>query len=188
MKIRTALIGAAAAGAMVVAAAGPASAGHGAGSTTVALNGANEVPEKGDRNGSGKVAIDFFGPGGELPPVAFPGEYYLCYDLVTRNIGEVLGAHIHEVDRNGGNERTNARKLNGEVVVDLLDGTEDDGVVFKDADGNVTDDEAAAATICVTAEDGVIEDILEDPREYYVNIHTADHEDGAIRGQLSTIR
>jgi len=134
MKFRTALIGAAAAGAMVVAAAGPAWAAHGAGSTTVALNGANEVPEKGDRNGSGTITIDFFtDAGGEgLAPVAFPGEYYLCYDLVLRNLGgEVTGAHIHEVDRTG-NGRTNPRKLDGPVVVNLLAGD----LVFKDAAGN----------------------------------------------------
>jgi hypothetical protein len=187
MKIRTALIGLAAAGAMVVAAAGPASAGHGAGSTTVGLNGANEVPEKGARNGSGQIAIDFFtDAGGEgLTPVAFPGEYYLCYDLVTRNIGEITGAHIHEVARGAGDDRTNARKLNGPVVVDLLAGA--DGTVFKDAAGNVTDDADAAASTCVTADDGVIEEILEDPSEYYVNVHTDAHPGGAIRGQLHTI-
>jgi len=185
MKLRTAIVGAATAG-ILVATAATAHAAHDLGDTTVALNGANEVGTTGDRNGSGKIDIDFFSDaGGEgLAPVAFPGEYYVCYDLVTRNIGEVLGAHIHEVDRTDAHPRTNARKLNGPVVVDLLDGEGD--VVFKDAAGNVTDDAAAAAT-CVTAADGVIEDILDDPSEYYVNIHTESHPAGAIRGQLHTI-
>jgi hypothetical protein len=186
MKLRTALVGVAAAG-ILVATATTAHAAHGLGDTTVALNGANEVGTEGDRNGSGRINLQFFSDaGGEgLAPVAFPGEYYVCYDLVTRNIDEVLGAHIHEVDRADGDERTNARKLNGPVVVDLLNGAS--GVVFKDADGNVTQDEDAAATTCVTAEDGVIEDILDDPSEYYVNLHTENHPAGAIRGRFHTI-
>jgi hypothetical protein len=187
VKIRTALVGVATAGILVTTAA-TAHAAHDLGETTVALNGANEVGTAGDRNGSGKITIDFFsdagGPG--LAPVAFPGEYYLCYDLVLRNLdGEVVGAHIHEVDRTG-NERANPRKLNGPVVVDLLDGTGE--VVFKDAAGNVTPDEGDAATTCVTAADGVIEDILDAPREYYVNVHTDAHPAGAVRGQLSNVR
>jgi hypothetical protein len=181
MKLRTPLIGIAAAG-MLFATASTAHAAHGLGDTTVALNGANEVGTAGDRNGSGKIHIDFFGPGGNAAPVAFPGEYYLCYDLVTRNIDDVTMAHIHEVDRDG-NARTNPRKLNGPVVVDLL--AEDSA--FKDADGNVTQDADAATTTCVTGGAGVIEDILDDPREYYVNVHTADKPNGAIRGQLHTI-
>lgn len=152
--------------------AGVAWAGHGLGSTTVGLNGANEVGTIGDRNGSGKIDLTFFSdetPAGDPtvagPTVAFPGEYYVCYDLTTRNIGDVVALHIHEVERAEGDETTNPRKLAGPVVIDLLNGIEE-------KDGQA----------CVASPE--VEDILESPAEYYVNVHTAEFPGGAIRGQL----
>lgn len=38
---------------------------------------------------------------------------------------------------------------------------------------------------CTTADPGLIQDIIDFPEQYYVNVHTADFPPGAIRGQLS---
>ena len=45
------------------------------------------------------------------------------------------------------------------------------------ADGKVKD--------CATASADVVKDILQNPGNYYVNVHTSDFPAGAIRGQLS---
>ncbi|HSP05082.1 MAG TPA: CHRD domain-containing protein [Acidimicrobiales bacterium] len=193
MKLRTLAVGAAAAGILALTAA-PAQAAHAEATTTVGLNGANEVPEKGDPNGSGKIDITVFGPrvinDGNRATVAFDDVYYLCYDLVTRNIDGVAAAHIHEVDRGEGQERTNPRKLTGGVVVDLQPGATEtsDSVKFKNDAGQVVAFEDATST-CVTALDGsddeVIDEMTREPREYYVNVHNEEFPAGAIRGQVN---
>jgi len=184
MKLRTLAVGVAAAGIFALA-AGPASAAHDEATTTVALNGANEVPEKGDPNGSGKIGITVFGPrAANGTTVAFDRVYYLCYDLVTRNIADPTGAHIHEVERAEGQEGANPRKLTGGVVVNLFS----TDVAYKDADGRLTD-AANADSTCVTTEDPadheVIDEMVDDPAEYYVNIHNPEFPSGAIRGQVN---
>lgn len=40
-------------------------------------------------------------------------------------------------------------------------------------------------TRCVRAKRSLVRDILRDPADYYVNVHTPDFPDGAIRGQLT---
>jgi hypothetical protein len=184
MKLRIPAVGAAAIGIFALA-AGPAAAAHDVATTTVGLNGANEVPEPGDRNGSGKIDITVFAPRpANGTTVAFDGVYYVCYDLVTRNIADPGGAHIHEVDRAPGDERTNPRKLTGGVVVDLFSSD----VAYKDDAGRLVDEEQATST-CVTTvpgvDDEVIHEMLHDPAEYYVNVHNEEHPAGAIRGQVN---
>lgn len=194
MKIRTIAVGAVAAAGMLAAAAAPAHAAHAEASTTIALNGANEVPEKGDRNGSGKIDITVFGPrvisDANRATVAFDDVYYLCYDLVTRNIAGVGDAHIHEVDRGPGQETTNPRKLTGGVVVGLQpNATETTTTVkFKNDAGALVEFEDATST-CVTTTDGVDDEVIHEmthePREYYVNVHNEAFPGGAIRGQVN---
>lgn len=193
MKLRTFAVGAAAAAILAVT-AGPAQAAHAEASTTIGLNGANEVPEKGDPNGSGKIDITVFGPraitDANRATVAFDDVYYLCYDLVTRNIDGVSAAHIHEVDRSDGQERTNPRKLTGGVVVDLQPNATEtsDSVRFKNDAGAVVSSEEATST-CVTTpagiDDEVIHEMTHEPREYYVNVHNETFPNGAIRGQVN---
>lgn len=187
MKLRKIIATGIAATAFLAFSAGTAQAGHAQADATLGLNGANEVTQAGgDRNGSGNIDITVYGPGPDNgTTVAFPGKYYLCYDLVTRNIDDATAAHIHEVDREG-NEKTNPRKLAGPVVVNLLLGADDDteGAAFKDDDGQLVDADEATST-CVTAEDDeVIDELTHHPAEYYVNVHNDEFPGGAIRGQL----
>lgn len=87
----------------------------------------------------------------------------LCYVLTVSKIGTAAAAHIHEGPAGS----------NGPVVVNLA----------APADGNAAD--------CLTegeagkfAEGQTVQEILQNPENYYVNVHTADYPNGAVRGQL----
>lgn len=84
----------------------------------------------------------------------------VCADLEVRQIGIVTAAHIH---RGGAG-------VNGPPVVNL-----------DPPDDNDSDD-------CDTVSDDLIDEIRRNPRGFYVNVHTADYPDGAIRGQLFDVR
>ena len=81
----------------------------------------------------------------------------ICTDLEVRDIGNVTAAHIHR----------GATGVNGPPVV-TLDPPDDD-------DSND----------CDVASDALVAEILANPAGFYVNVHTADHPNGAIRGQLA---
>lgn len=153
-------IGLAAAG--ILAFSGTADAVHERGGLTIGLNGANEVGTVGDRNGSGKITLEFF-DAVDNPSVVFPKTPYVCYTLQTRNIETPTGLHIHEVSSTTGNPR----KANGPVVVDLL-----------------TDARSLGSATCVAVAPGVLDGILADPSDYYVNAHNGTFPNGAIRGQF----
>ena len=142
--------------------ASTATAAHDRGSLTVGLNGANEVGTTGDRNGSGKINLEFFDAVAN-PAVVFPGEHYVCYTLSTRNVDAAKGLHIHEVSSISGNPR----QATGPVVVNLLANTRTEG---------------DATCVVVTPE--VFDGIQDDPSDYYVNLHNGEFPSGAIRGQL----
>ena len=87
----------------------------------------------------------------------------LCYVLTVDRIGTATAAHIHEA----------AAGANGPVVANLA----------APGDGNAAD--------CLSegepgkfVGDQTVADILENPEDYYVNVHTADYPNGALRGQL----
>jgi hypothetical protein len=83
-----------------------------------------------------------------------------CYFISVMNIGMATAAHVHE----GG------PAVAGPIVI-TLDPPGPDGFV----EG------------CVEGVDGaVLQAIVDDPGGYYLNVHTADYPDGAVRGQLST--
>jgi CHRD domain len=84
----------------------------------------------------------------------------ICTHLEVRDIGAVTAAHIHR-----GNTG-----VNGPPVV-TLDAPDDD-------DSDDCDDVA----------DELVDEIRRSPGSFYVNVHTADHPDGAIRGQVFNVQ
>ena len=83
----------------------------------------------------------------------------VCTDLEVRQIGAVTAAHIH---RGGAG-------VNGPPVI-TLDAPDD----------NDSDD-------CDTVADALVDEIRANPGGFYVNVHTADYPDGAIRGQIRNV-
>lgn len=84
----------------------------------------------------------------------------ICTHLEVRNIGPVTAAHIHR-GRAG---------VNGPPVV-TLDAPDD----------NDSDD-------CDDVPDALLDEIRRFPANFYVNVHTAQYPDGAIRGQIFNVR
>lgn len=80
----------------------------------------------------------------------------VCTDLEVSNIGPVTAAHIHR----------GAAGVNGPPVI-TLDAPDDDD----------SDD-------CDTVADALIDEIQRNPAGFYVNVHTAEFPNGAVRGQL----
>ena len=83
----------------------------------------------------------------------------ICTDLEVRMIGDVTAAHIHR----------GAAGVNGPPVVTL-----------DPPDDNDSDD-------CDTVDDTLIDEIRGNPAGFYVNVHTTDYPNGAIRGQVAEV-
>ncbi|MDQ3107719.1 MAG: DUF4394 domain-containing protein [Actinomycetota bacterium] len=81
----------------------------------------------------------------------------ICFNLKVNSIGTATAAHIHEAPAGQA----------GPVLVTL-----------KAPDANGT------STACTDVDKAIIADILDDPQNYYVNIHNAEFPGGAVRGQL----
>jgi hypothetical protein len=86
------------------------------------------------------------------------GQGQVCTTMTVANITTPTASHIHKGDANS----------SGPVVVPLK-----------------TPGLSGATGGCVTAARSVVTDILANHGNYYVNVHTADFPDGAIRGSLS---
>jgi hypothetical protein len=88
-----------------------------------------------------------------------PGQGEVCFEITVANITlPATGAHIHEAPVGEP----------GPVVVALT-----------------PPDASGTSSGCVSADREVIREIIQEPEEYYVNVHTSDFPGGAIRGQLS---
>jgi hypothetical protein len=142
-----------------------ASAGHTNAVLEASLRGKNEVAPSGsnsrnvgDPNGRGEAYV--FGVDGD--PTT------LCYVLTVDGIATATAAHIHE----GG------RGENGPVVANLA----------APADGNaadcLTEGEVGPGTTPKFPTGESVQAILQNPGDYYVNVHNAEYPGGAIRGQL----
>ena len=91
-----------------------------------------------------------------------PEKGEVCFVITVANIAlPATGAHIH----------VGTVKEAGPVVVALT-----------------PPDESGASAGCVTDVDSaLIRNIIRHPRQYYVNVHTTDFPDGAVRGQLGRV-
>lgn len=122
---------------------------------SVNLKGENE-PEAGDLDATGQAHLEFF-----------PETDMVCYTVKWSKIdGTVTGAHIHE----------GAEGVNGGIVVTLFGGPLGTPTAFPG--------DHFTASECVAADGATIDEILADPTNYYVNVHTGADFHGVIRGQL----
>lgn len=80
----------------------------------------------------------------------------VCYDVTAENLGEITAAHIHR----------GAKGEAGPPVVPLPLKT-------------------LGMKACVDTDEAIAKAIADNPAGYYVNVHTAQHPQGAIRGQLA---
>lgn len=108
-------------------------------------------------------AVEVPGPGdadgsGTVSVSLNQGKNQVCYELSVMNIGAATAAHIHEA----------AEGAAGPVVITLT---------TPGADGK--------SKGCVDATTDLIKKIRQTPEGFYVNVHTAEFADGAIRGQLA---
>lgn len=86
----------------------------------------------------------------------------VCYDLKATMGEQPTAAHIHQ----------GAKGAAGPVFVDLKPAFE-------------AGESAFTAAACTTPAAGEAAKITADPAGFYVNIHTAEHAAGAVRGQLA---
>jgi hypothetical protein len=85
------------------------------------------------------------------------GQATVCWELTVSNIAPATAAHIHKAPAG----------VNGPVVVPLIPPT------------------SGSSSGCTTADPALIQDIIDNPEQYYVNVHNAEFPGGAVRGQLS---
>ena len=85
------------------------------------------------------------------------GQATVCWELTVSNIAPAAAAHIHKAPAG----------VNGPVVVPLIPPT------------------SGSSSGCTTADPALIQDIIDNPEQYYVNVHNAEFPGGAVRGQLS---
>ncbi len=91
-----------------------------------------------------------------------PKQETACYFLRWTELdGVVTAFHLHAAPR----------RNDGPHWIDL----------FNDQHFNGQQNEASG---CVHSSRGKILDVINDPSDYYLNVHTTAHKDGAIRGQL----
>jgi hypothetical protein len=94
---------------------------------------------------------------GSFSAVIDGGEF--CYGLAVRDIEDPVAAHIHRGRRN----------VNGPIVFALTHPDSGD---------------PGHSSNCTTLSRPLIRSIRRNPGRYYVNVHTSDFQDGAVRGQL----
>jgi hypothetical protein len=107
-------------------------------------------------------AAEVPGPGdpdgsGEAVLQLNPGLQQVCFQLTADDIAPAAASHIH----------VGAEDVAGPVVIGLTPPT------------------SGSSSGCVSADRDLILDIIQNPENYYVNVHNADFPAGAIRGQLS---
>ena len=88
-----------------------------------------------------------------------PGQEQICFELSVSNITlPAIGAHIHAAPAGSP----------GPVVVPLI-----------------PPDASGTSSGCISADRDLILAIIQNPENYYVNVHSTEYPAGAVRGQLS---
>jgi CHRD domain len=124
------------------------------------LKGKNEI----DPTSGKKRAGDLDGKGTAMVRVTKSNQ--VCWGIIVEGISAPTRAHIHQ-----GNKR-----VNGPIVVAFVEPP----ATFAPPG---TGDPAASAG-CVAVDPGLAFDLRKHPHKYYVNVHTGDFPNGALRGQL----
>ena len=88
----------------------------------------------------------------------FPDEGRICYVLEVEDIAPATAAHIHEAPVG----------QSGPVVVPL------------------EAPRKGRSRQCASIDPGLAQEILDNPSDYYVNVHNPEYPGGAVRGQLAT--
>lgn len=102
-------------------------------------------------------------PGGTGRIEIRPGDGELCIDMVTSGLAsEVTDAHVHE----------GAAGASGAPVVPI-------GQPTSTGDGT-----EIWSDVCVDVDEQLSRRLATDASQFYANVHTAEHPDGAVRGQL----
>jgi hypothetical protein len=126
--------------------------------TCAHLAAADEMKVKASLTGAAEVPGPGDPDGGGTVQVALnPDKNEVCYDLTVTKVAEATAAHIHE------------------------------GAVGKDGPVKVGLDmpKDGSAKGCKSADAAVVKDMIANPANYYVNVHSKDFPKGAVRGQLS---
>jgi Cu/Zn superoxide dismutase len=128
---------------------------HGGLPESATLLGANQVP-----------AVTTAGSGTGQVTIN-PGHDELCFHITVSNLtGPPLAAHIHK----------GSAGTNGGIVVPFVPAV----TTFSPPDSV-----SATAQGCVTVADPLLNEIRSDPAGFYINVHTALHPGGEVRGQLT---
>lgn len=101
----------------------------------------------------------------ELDSSSVPGMLCVTYDIDTPLSGDATAAHVHQ----------GADGVAGPIVLTLPMPTA------------VANEPSLEQPFCQSVDPNVLDAIFANPSDYYVNIHTQDHPNGAIRGQLAAI-
>jgi CHRD domain len=109
-------------------------------------------------NAEGEKGVGDRNGGGSFTAVIKGTE--LCYGLAVKDIENPTAAHIH---RGGPNTA-------GDIVVPL--------------DSLPTSGDPGSSAGCTDVSRRLVRQIRRNPGRFYVNVHTADFPDGAVRGQL----
>jgi len=95
--------------------------------------------------------------GGTAQVTLNPDKNEVCYELSVTKIDDATAAHIHE----------GAMGKDGPVKVGL------------------DTPKGGATKGCKSADAAVVKDMMANPANYYVNVHSKDFPKGAVRGQLA---
>jgi hypothetical protein len=145
-----------------------------AGTNPVALDGEGEGSGQASAVGDGassRLTADLSGAaevpgpgdadaGGRATVVVEPGRSQLCYRIEVQGVAGVDGTSVHE----------GADGEQGAVVLGL------------------DPPEGGSVEGCVTAEPALLERVGRSPQDFYLNVRSEEHPDGAVRGQLAPQR